>query len=155
MLCRKSSRRADRTPAAQEKTTRLPGSFGMAPGSKAESGSETDPGMCPAANSCGSRTSTRTMEPSAMPRFTASRSRSTIVGWFIAAKSSGGVRERVDEGRQAALQAQKRDALDLRHGRVEFLIRIMLQTLLEGLEDFLLRPALHGHDEGEAEFLLI
>src|SRR5688572_9791874 len=35
--------------------------------------------MCPSANSCGSRTSTRSMEPSASPRFTSSRSRSTTL----------------------------------------------------------------------------
>src|SRR5690606_15141561 len=37
------------------------------------------PGMCPAANSCGSRTSTITREPSASPAATVSRSRSITV----------------------------------------------------------------------------
>src|SRR5215217_4896630 len=76
--CADSMARTDRTPAAQEKTIRL--SSGRAVGSKDESGCETAPGICPAANSCGSRTSTSTKEPSRSPCLMASRSRSMTLG---------------------------------------------------------------------------
>src|SRR4051812_42740224 len=76
--CANSMARTDRTPAAQEKTIRL--SSGRAVGSKDESGCETAPGICPAANSCGSRTSTSTKEPSRSPCLVASRSRSITLG---------------------------------------------------------------------------
>src|SRR3712207_627699 len=67
--------RTDRTPAAQEKTIRFPS--GSVVGSNADSGWETEPGIWPAANSCGSRTSTSRREPSRSPCLMASRSRST------------------------------------------------------------------------------
>jgi hypothetical protein len=35
----------------------------------------------------------------------------------------------------------------------EFLIRLMLQPLLEGGEDLVLGATLHRHDEGKSEFL--
>src|SRR5690242_18055915 len=117
-LCTNSAARAERTPAAHENTTRLPGSCGILLGSNCESGSDTEPGICPAANSCGSRTSTITIEPSRKPRLIASRLRSMTVGWLIQ-KTSCAVRECIGGRRQPILEAQKRDALDLLHRRVE------------------------------------
>src|SRR6478735_9224280 len=104
--CANSSARRERTPAAQDSTSRLPGSFGRSAGSNCESGRETEPGIWPAANSYGSRTSTSRIEPSLRPALMSSMSRSfTIMGSsFAQTRRTAQIRRRDGHGQREALR---------------------------------------------------
>jgi hypothetical protein len=139
MLWRNSRIRAERTPAAQENTTRLTGL--VRDRARIEGGERQRYGT----RNVSGREFLRLAHVDDDDRSVGEAALHGLPveiedgGLGHRRETSGGVRECVGEGREAVLQAQERDALDLRDRGLELLLGVVGDPLLERLQYLVLR----------------